>query len=404
MSGSWTRRARALTLVGPGRRFKRLIGWRILSIALPAVVTALAVWFFIDDAIAAVERPGTITVIWSVYWASVVFATTTIVLAFRNLFLRSENIRARRRSRYIFEEVLGEGGVGVVFKARSEILKRPVAIKLLRPERMSNQRIADFERETALLCRLSHPNTVQVFDHGRTPRGLLYCVMEYVDGAPLRDLVLVEDAVPQARVVNILVQVCGALAEAHHHRLIHRDIKPSNIMLTVRGDMHDFVKVLDFGLAREEAHDAPSADAAPALTGTPPYVAPERIVDSSIATPASDLYSVGAVAYVLLTGRRVFRGDLDGVLRKAVTEDPPPPSSVTDRPISRPLDALVLRLLSRDPERRPMSARALLRELSALTDLGVWTEDDARRWWLANKGQIDRSRDTVLADLGRATL
>jgi eukaryotic-like serine/threonine-protein kinase len=402
MSGPWTSRARALTLVGPGRRFRRRIGARILSIAIPAAVAALVVWFYIRDAVAGVESPATATVVWSVYWAAVFFATTTLVLVVRNLFYRSENLRARRKTRYIFDEVLGEGGVAVVVKAHSDILKRPVAIKLLRPEMMSRQRIADFERESLVLTKLTHPNTVEVYDHGRTPSGHFYCVMEYIDGMTLRDLVLVEDAIPQARAVHLLRQVCGSLAEAHRNRLVHRDIKPGNIMITVRGDVHDFVKVLDFGLVREAEPDKTAATSFSFITGSPPYIAPERILDPTIATPVSDLYSVGAVAYLLLTGRRVFRGEVDEVLRMAIDGEPEPLSSATRRPISPRLEAIVMSLLARDPAKRPVSARALLRELDALEDVGVWTQDDARKWWLANKSQVDRSRQTVLDDLGRA--
>jgi eukaryotic-like serine/threonine-protein kinase len=267
---------------------------------------------------------------------------------------------------------------------------------------MSRQRIADFERESLVLSTLTHPNTVEVYDHGRTPDGLFYCVMEYIDGMTLRDLVLVEDSIPQARAVHLVRQICGSLAEAHRHRLIHRDIKPGNVMITVRGDMHDFVKVLDFGLVRESGPDKSTASEYSIVTGSPPYIAPERIIDPTVATPASDLYSLGAVAYLLLTGRRVFRGELDDVLHRAVHEDPEPPSAVTKRPVSPALEAIVMRLLSRDPAGRPGSAHALLRELDALDDIGAWTEDDSRKWWLANKGQVDRSRDAVLDGLGRA--
>lgn len=401
MNGSWTRRARALTLVGPGRRFRRLLGWRIVSIVVPAAVAALAVWFYIEDAVAGVERSSTITVVWSVYWAAVLLATSTIVLVFRNLIYRSENIRARRKTRYIFDGILGEGGVGIVYKAHSEIIRRPVAIKLLRPDRMSRQRIEDFEREGAVLCRLTHPNTVKVFDYGRTPRGLLYCVMEYIDGMTLRDLVLVDDAIPQARVVHILVQICGSLAEAHHHGLVHRDIKPGNVMLTVRGEVHDFVKVLDFGLVREAQPDKEGGSGFSYITGSPPYIAPERIADPTIATPASDLYSLGAIAYVLLTGRRVFRGEVAEVLRRAMSEDPEPVSLAARQEVSPRLAAIVMQLLSRDPAGRPSSARELGRELLALDDLGTWSEEDARTWWLANKSQVDRARDTLFDDHGQ---
>jgi len=399
MSANWTRRARALTLVGPGLRFRRLVGRRILSIAIPAALVALLVGFMIDDALAKVEGTAAFAVVWAVYWAAVTLASATLVLSFRNILYRRENIRARRLTRYIFDETLGEGGVGIVYKAHSEIIKRPVAIKILRPDMMSARRIEDFEREAQLLCRLTHPNTVEVYDHGRTPRGLLYCVMEYIDGMTLRDVVLLDDAIPQARAVHIVKQVCGSLAEAHEHRLVHRDIKPANIMLTVRGGVHDFVKVLDFGLVREVRH---GGDDGSVFTGSPPYVAPERIVDPTITTPASDLYSVGAVAYLLLTGRRVFRGEVNEVLRMAVSRDPDPILEVSRHDLSARLAGIVMRLLSRDPEERPVSARALLRELEALDDIGTWTEEDARRWWLAHKGQVDRSRQVLLEDLSGA--
>lgn len=400
MNGSWTRRARALTLVGPGRRFRRLLGWRIFSIAVPAAALAIVFGFYIDDAIAGVEGTTTFTVVWAVYWTAVALAASTLILAFRNLIYRSENIRARRRTRYIFDAVLGEGGVGVVFRAHSENIRRPVAIKILQPAKLSRKRIEDFEREASVLCRLDHPNTVAVWDWGRTPRGLLYCVMEYIDGMTLRDVVLIDDAIPQARVVHLVRQICGSLAEAHDQGLVHRDIKPGNVMITVRGGVHDFVKVLDFGLVREAEPDREGGTGYTFITGSPPYIAPERIVDPEVATPRSDLYSVGAIAYLLLTGRRTFRGEVSDVLRRATSEDPEPLSTAARQPVSPRLQEIVMRLLSRDPAARPESARALIRELDALDDVGAWTDDDARRWWLVNKSQADRARETILGDLG----
>jgi serine/threonine protein kinase len=400
-SGSWTRRARALTLVGPGRRFRRLLGGRILAIAVPSAVAAIVVGFTIADAVAGLRGTATFTVAWSVYWAAVVFATATLVLSYRNLLYRQENIRARRKTRYIFDETLGEGGVGIVYKAHSEILKRPVAIKLLRPERMSRQRVEDFEREGDVLCRLTHPNTVRVYDYGRTPRGLLYCVMEYIDGMTLRDVVLLDDAIPQARVVHVLKQICGSLAEAHRLGLVHRDIKPGNVMLTIRGEVYDFVKVLDFGLVREAEPDTAAETGYSLITGSPPYIAPERIANPAVATPASDLYSVGAIAYLLLTGRRVFRGELREVLRLAMNEDPEPVTAAARQHVTPELASIVMRLLSRDPANRPDSALALLGELESLEDIGAWRNEDARAWWVANKSQVDRSRGNLLDDLGR---
>jgi len=372
-----------------------------VTVAVPAVALAIIVGFMIDEAVAGVKGSATFVVVWSVYWAAVVFATATLVLTYRSLLYRGENIRARRKTRYIFDEVLGEGGVGIVFKAHSEIIKRPVAIKLLRPEMMSRSRIGDFEREAEVLCRLSHPNTVEVYDFGRTPRGLLYCVMEYIDGMTLRDVVLLDDALPQARVVHILKQICGALAEAHHLQLIHRDIKPGNVMLTVRGGVHDFVKVLDFGLVREAVPDSEGTGYS-FITGSPPYIAPERIANPAVTTPASDLYSVGAIAYLLLTGRRVFRGEVKDVLRRAMSEDPEPVSLAAKQAVSPALSDVVMSLLARDPDERPSSARELLCTLDSLGEIGSWSDDDARRWWLANKGHVDRSREALLDDLGRA--
>ncbi|MEO6810082.1 MAG: serine/threonine protein kinase, partial [Isosphaeraceae bacterium] len=180
--------------------------------------------------------------------AAAVFVST-VYTARLQLDLRNESLAARQLGRYAIEEKLGEGGMGVVYRAHHAMLHRPTAIKLLSPEKTTDATIARFEREVQLTSKLNHPNTIVIYDYGRTPEGLFYYAMEYLNGLDLQTLVERYGPQPEGRVVEILTQVCGSLAEAHAIGLIHRDIKPANIHLCRRGGVPDFVKVLDFGIA-----------------------------------------------------------------------------------------------------------------------------------------------------------
>jgi serine/threonine-protein kinase len=394
---------RALTLVGPSRRPHRKLGPRVLFAALPALVLLLALARWVQDA--AHHTPHAIDhVLWVLYGLVVILVALVIFFVFRSIYLRKLVIRARAVSRYIFDEELGEGAFGVVYKAHSVILKRPVAVKLLRGVEHRQDLVDRFEREARLACQLTHPNTVEVYDYGRSPHGEHFQVMEFIDGVTLAELILLEDAIPQARAVAILRQICASLAEAHEIGLIHRDLTLSNVMLTVRGGIHDFVKVLDFGIAKDlvtgEGDDVTASGVA---VGTSVYVAPERLRDPSISGPRTDLYSLGAVAFALLAGREVFRGSPAEIREKTLHRQPASLSVATSHPVDRVLEELVASLLSKYPDSRPESARDVIEWLDKLApDIGTWSETAARRWWLENRGRIRRGRESVLDDLSSA--
>jgi serine/threonine protein kinase len=302
--------------------------------------------------------------------------------------LRKDVTEAEQLGQYKLEEKVGEGGMGKVYRASHSLLRRPTAIKLLRPDRTSLKGIARFEREVQLTSQLTHPNTVAIYDYGRTPDGVFYYAMEYLDGVTLNRLVGRYGPQPQERVLHILKQACGSLAEAHGEGLIHRDIKPSNLMLCERGGAKDVVKVLDFGLVRElepQGND-PTITGTTALTGTPLYLSPEVINKSSAASPQSDMYALGAVAYYLLVGDHVFAGEsVIEVCGHHLNTIPDPPTSRTDSPISRDFERLVLLCLEKDPVHRPADARALLQRLEQVTDVPAWSDEDATSWWATHR-------------------
>ena len=219
--------------------------------------------------------------------------------------LRGRMEQVKQLGQYTLGRKLGEGGMGEVYVARHAMLQRPTAVKFIRPQRVASRIIELFEREVQRTSELTSPHTIEIYDFGCTEDGVFYYVMEYLPGLDLGDLLELHGAVPAPRAVYLLRQLCASLAEAHARGLIHRDIKPPNVFLTERGGQFDFVKVLDFGLVKDIAEEA---DRTHELAGTLPYIAPERIRDPQCLDPRSDLYSVGVVAYNLLTGKQPFEG------------------------------------------------------------------------------------------------
>jgi serine/threonine-protein kinase len=278
--------------------------------------------------------------------------------------------RALRLGQYVVHEKIGEGGMGAVYRASHALLKRPTAIKLITTGRASKPAAARFEREVMAASRLSHPNNVAIYDYGRTHGGVFYYAMELLDGKDLGSLVEHEGPQEVARTLHILQQVTAALGEAHDAGLVHRDVKPENVMLCTRGGVPDFVKVLDFGLVKDlEAAEVTKITAETALAGTPLYMAPEAIVAPATVGPPADVYGVGCVAYVLLTGRPPFPGrNLVEVCGAHVHAPPEPPSTHAPAALPSDLDALVLRCLAKDPARRP-TTHALHEELAAIAAL-----------------------------------
>jgi eukaryotic-like serine/threonine-protein kinase len=301
--------------------------------------------------------------------------------------LQREVQRAKQLGQYTLEREIGSGGMGVVYLGRHALLRRPTAIKLLLPDRSADSAVARFEREVQITSQLTHPNTIAVYDYGRTPDGTFYYAMEYLDGIDLETLVEEDGPQPPARVLHFLKQICGALAEAHHHGLIHRDIKPSNVIICERGQILDFAKVLDFGLARAiEGGGAELGTAgvtqAGQITGTPLYMSPEQIQKPESVDGRADLYALAAVGYYLLTGEPVFSGStVVEICAHHLCSPVVPPSARLKRQLPAKLEAALLRCLEKDAHKRPRDAKALLEELAACDDVAAWTEKDALGWW-----------------------
>jgi eukaryotic-like serine/threonine-protein kinase len=295
--------------------------------------------------------------------------------------LRRQVTAAMQLGSYTLDRKIGEGGMGAVYRAHHIMLRRPTAVKLLLPDRVGADNLARFEREVQHMSQLTHPNTVAVFDYGRSPDGQFYYAMEYLGGGiDLEQLVRRHGAQPPARVVAILTQICGALQEAHTSGIIHRDIKPANIILCERGGMPDVAKVVDFGLVKEITRDTGASTQV--ILGTPAYLAPEAVTDPDTIGPASDLYSLGAVGYFLLTGQRVFDGKTAiDVCSQQVTAEPRPPSTMTTSYIPPALEAIILRCLAKKPADRHASARLLALALAEVPVTRDWNEAMAEQWW-----------------------
>ena len=310
--------------------------------------------------------------------------------------LRTEVATIRRLGQYTLEEKIGEGGMGIVYRATPAMLRRPTAIKLLRPDRMGEASMARFEREVQLTAGLTHPNTVAVFDFGRTPDGIFYYAMEYLDGLNLDQLVAEDGAQAPARVIHLLGQVCGSLAEAHRVGLIHRDIKPANILLVERGGVPDVVKVVDFGLAKMIGPGDAHLTAANVIQGTPLYLAPEAIRNEPHLDGRSDLYAVGAVGYLLLTGRPVFQaGTVVELFSHHLQTPPVPPSRDAPQPLPVGLDDLILQCLAKDPADRPADALVLQHALARCRCDPPWSTGDAADWWTAHRERQGRTSPQV---------
>ena len=309
--------------------------------------------------------------------------------------LRKQVDEALQLGQYQLKEKIGEGGMGEVYRARHAMLTRPTAVKLLKRDQVSQLALARFEREVQLSSQLTHPNTIQIYDYGRTDEGVFYYAMEYLDGLSLAELIQKHGPLPAGRVLHILSQVCGSLSEAHAIGLIHRDIKPANIMLTCRGGVPDFAKVLDFGLAKDtEAENAMTVTVANAIAGTPLYFSPEATKGANNLDQRSDIYSLGVVAYEMLTGRPPFQGDSPiDICMKHATKQPPALSENTSQPIAPRLDELIMQCLEKAPEERPQTAIELRDRIEEIAAADVtWSNREANDWW---KNLHHRDSETV---------
>jgi eukaryotic-like serine/threonine-protein kinase len=319
--------------------------------------------------------------------------------------LSSQVSRARELGSYRLVERLGQGGMGEVWRAKHRLLARAAAVKLIRSSLTPEGRIGAiedarrrFEREAQVIARLRSPHTVTLFDFGVSTDGAFYYVMELLDGLDAETLVRRTGPVPPERAIHLLRQVCHSLSEAASCGLIHGDIKPANIFLCRYGEDHDFVKVLDFGIARATAEAAETWAAVTwemSVRGTPAFMAPEQALGSADVDARADIYAIGCVAYWLLTGHQVFTADTPmALLFHHVHTPATPPSARTEAPIPSALDDLVLSCLAKDPAARPQTARELSRRLASLEGADDWTDDRARDWWARYESAASRESNS----------
>ena len=294
--------------------------------------------------------------------------------------LRRKAHEARQLDRYVLEERIGEGAMGEVYRAHHALMLRPVAIKFLRAEIAGERTIRRFEQEVRQTSRLTHPNSIAIYDYGQTEDGVFYYAMELLDGADLERIVEATGPMPAGRVIHVLDQACGALSEAHAKGLVHRDLKPSNLVLCEHGLELDVLKVVDFGLAKNLEASSGSMTEAGDIVGTPHTIAPEGLRGYAIG-PRADLYGLAAVGCYLLSGKPIFdaRTAAEFIVAHLESEPIRPSSRVPTVPAD--LESVLLRSLAKEPEERHESAMAFRKALLACRDAGTWTQADAVRWW-----------------------
>ncbi|MEZ4444159.1 MAG: serine/threonine-protein kinase [Polyangiaceae bacterium] len=317
--------------------------------------------------------------------------------------LRRELQEARQFGQYTLLAKIGEGGMGAVYQARHALLRRPTAIKLLPTDDVSRDQVSRFEREVQETARLTHPNTITIFDYGRTPDGTFYYAMELLDGATAEAVVDATGPMPAARVVHVLRGVCGSLEEAHHLGLMHRDVKPANIVLARQGGRFDVPKLLDFGLVKnlEEAPDV-GLTMPGGITGTPLYMAPEMITDPDGVDARADLYALGAVGYFLLTGQHVFDGSsVVEVCGHHLHTKPEPPSLRLGVPVPEALESLILGCLRKDRAERPRTATQVLEALASCDTEHGWSASEAAAWWAEHGPAVRADRDAAPSASGK---
>jgi len=343
--------------------------------------------------------------------SSIAIFAFTVVVARLQREAQKAAIEAKHLGQYRLEEQLGAGAMGVVYRAQHAMLRRPTAVKMLNVERVNEASIQRFEREVQITCRLNHPNTVAIYDFGRTPEGVFYYAMEYLDGIDLQQLVERYGPQPEGRVIRILQQMCGSLYEAHTLGLVHRDVKPANVMINRRGAEPDVVKVLDFGLVRA-LEDQRSGRPTSGLAGTPLYMSPESIQTPELIDPRSDIYALGAVGYFLLTGGPVFKAaSLAELCQQHIVDHPEPPSVRLGRPVSSELESALLACLEKSAARRPQTARDLSHRLERCQTTASWTLEEADAWWSRHErqaapsdGQIQPAASNAAQDGARAAV
>ncbi len=324
-----------------------------------------------------------------------VFAVVLSVLLSRHIFRMGKDIeRAKQMGSYKLVNLIGKGGMGEVWLAEHSMLARPAAIKLVSRDflvsnkgdaKSSEEALKRFEREAKATAKLDSEHTIRVFDFGTTGDGLFYYVMEFLNGLNLQELVARFGPILPERSIYILRQVCKSLGEAHQQGLIHRDVKPANIFICQKGLSFDHAKVLDFGLVRDVlANDRSSTRLTMAgkITGTPAFIAPEVVTGDGDIDARADIYSLGCVAYFMLTGELVFEEEnaLKVVIQHLNTP-PPALSTRTELEIPSELEDLIHKCLEKHPDKRPQSVLEVDEALGSIAVSKAWSCERAKRWW-----------------------
>lgn len=294
---------------------------------------------------------------------------------------RREAFQAKQLLQYRLLDRLGQGGMGEVYRAEHVLMKRPCAIKLIQPDKAADPRALDrFEKEVIATAKLSHWNTIDIYDYGRTSEGTLFYVMELLDGLNLQQLIDEVGCLPPARAIYLMTQACQALHEAHACGLIHRDVKPANLFVTRRGGYCDVLKVLDFGLVKE-SQVAERESKVGRFCGTPAFMAPEQAFRYDEVDSRADIYSLGIVMYHLLTGRLPFEATTAVEWIMAHANEPPPPLRSIRPEISLALEGVVMRCLQKQPGDRYATALELHDALRGVACDEPWSPEFAHAWW-----------------------
>lgn len=322
---------------------------------------------------------------------SVILGTAAAIAIFgsyRIQELREEAFQAKKLGQYKLLRRIGKGGMGEVFLGEHTLLRRSCAIKLIRPDQAGDAtNLSRFEREVRAMATLTHWNSVEVYDYGHAPDGTFYYVMEYLPGLSLQELVDDYGPLPPGRAIHFLRQLCGALREAHGIGLIHRDIKPSNVIVCERGGIKDVAKLLDFGLVVHNVNLGGNSGSSAKLTvqgtilGSPPYISPEQAMSKTTFDARTDIYSLGGLAYFLMTGQAPFIRDSAMELLVAHIHDAAIPPRELRSDIPHDLEEVLLKCLSKDPADRYPDAQSLDHALAACAAADQWDCDQAEVWW-----------------------
>jgi len=362
--------------------------WRRAAIVMSLMglgpVLLMVFTYFQSSAFAELARMSEFQGVFTEHFLIMALTVLTATVGVKTIgSLRREVFVARQFGQYRLKQMLGSGGMGEVYLAEHQMMKRPCAIKIIRPEKAGNPKVlARFEREVRATAKLSHWNSIDIYDYGRTEDGTFYYVMEFLPGHDLGELVEGHGAIPSSRIVYLMRQVCDALSEAHEHGLIHRDIKPANIFCAYRGGQFDVAKLLDFGLAKPTAEpEDVGLTQEGSITGSPLFMSPEQATGSAQVDARSDIYSLGAVMYFMATGQPPFNYQQPiKVMVAHASEIPRPPRELNPQ-IPVELEEIILRCLEKQPEDRVQDAQTLRQMLEQVPATEDWSSSIAAQWW-----------------------